>query len=449
MTTIDFVKAEIANCYHETYYNGCEELMNTIVELKSTISEFEQDIAENSPLVFVEFSEGTDCDRDEIVANTKQTFDTCFLEAKADWRNWKGMILERLYTMLESRLDLVSADRAVVTPLLEKYQTLIAQSTNYVEEMTANTRMIQEEYDAKVEELNQARQMLLAENPSKLKLIAELKSQIQEVDRQTEEADEELSKLGKSAMECSCRIEQAEKMCANLVVFEPADLAAVRGQYNIALMTHRWRPSELTLAKQSWVFDDAIQVEFVKYNKGYRLSTAVFTPTDGVGKSVIFGKQSIETKSLLVEIQPERLSAILAQFDKTQSSICSMDDMKMVMQKLAMLWESMKALARDRRKANRYTSSPVEWGDDLFSIKTTFFSKAKATHMECILDFSNQKIITYPFGGVKCSLNLTYGSIKFLLLIRTEEIREAVNEVENGPEYASRCCRLIKSLFDL
>lgn len=88
-------------------------------------------------------------------------------------------------------------------------------------------------------------------------------------------------KAEKKEIECSFKIQNAENTCSQLVVFDPADLAALRSQFSVMSITHGWRPLELNGDQQAWLFDDTIEVKFTNQGDSFDLKSSVHTPADG------------------------------------------------------------------------------------------------------------------------------------------------------------------------
>lgn len=108
--------------------------------------------------------------------------------------------------------------------------------------------------------------------------MAEIRGRIQELKLKTAEVQEATIQAEKKDAEYSAKIANAEKTCAELVVFDPADLAALRGRYSILTTTHAWKPKELSVGKRTWVFDDAIEVSFTNQGDSFLLSSNVYKP---------------------------------------------------------------------------------------------------------------------------------------------------------------------------
>ena len=110
---------------------------------------------------------------------------------------------------------------------------------------------------------------------------ADMKLRIKELQHLTAQAQERINAAEKEEAEMCAKIEHSEKTCADLVVFDPADLATLRGQFSVLIMSHGWRPLALKSVKQSWVYDDVIELEFVNQGDSYELQSKLYNPTDG------------------------------------------------------------------------------------------------------------------------------------------------------------------------
>jgi hypothetical protein len=144
----------------ECYIHGSEELEKTIEQLQSTIQGFKQDMDENPPLLFDEFSQGTALERDETLANLDRSQKYCLLEARADWYPWKQLLFDRMFQNVQSHYEKVEKDYETVAPLLEQFRQVGLAAKSYLEEVTSNIDFIKQEFEAKVQELSQAKQLL-------------------------------------------------------------------------------------------------------------------------------------------------------------------------------------------------------------------------------------------------------------------------------------------------
>jgi hypothetical protein len=110
--------------------------------------------------------------------------------------------------------------------------------------------------------------------------MQEMKDQLARLQALNASTNSEISELEKRKVEYSCRIMQAEKMCSELVVFEPSDLILLRDQYAVSTLTQLWRPTHLSKSKNSWLYDEAIQLSVSTVGNQYQLNYDVFVAPD-------------------------------------------------------------------------------------------------------------------------------------------------------------------------
>jgi hypothetical protein len=155
----------------ECYVHGCDELEKTIEQLQTTINGFRQDMDENPPLLFDEFAQGTILEREEIVSNLNRSKEYCLLEARADWYPWKQMLFDRMFKNLDVHYEKLEQDYQVVAPLLEQFKQVGVAAKGYLDEVVTNIDIVQQEYEAKVEELAQAKVLLTTEKEERRLLL--------------------------------------------------------------------------------------------------------------------------------------------------------------------------------------------------------------------------------------------------------------------------------------
>jgi hypothetical protein len=91
---------------------------------------------------------------------------------------------------------------------------------------------------------------------------------------------------------------------------------------------------------------------------------------------------------------------MIEQFN-VQHKLIPTTEFKSTFEMVSAFSESLRLLSFDIKKAQRFTSSPIEFGESLNSLCTTFFSKRqKKSHLITLdLPVSNG-IIMYPFGKI-------------------------------------------------
>jgi hypothetical protein len=154
------IETQLMQYEEECYIHGSEELEKTIDQLQSTIRGFKQDMDENPPLLFDEFSQGTALERDETLANLQRSQKYCLLEARADWYPWKQLLFDRMFQNVQSHYENVEKDYETVAPLLEQFRQVGISAKSYLDEVTSNIEFIKQEFEAKVQELSQAKELL-------------------------------------------------------------------------------------------------------------------------------------------------------------------------------------------------------------------------------------------------------------------------------------------------
>jgi hypothetical protein len=106
--------------------------------------------------------------------------------------------------------------------------------------------------------------------------IAELRKKISQAKKRGAELDQAVNVAENQVLKMSLVIEQSEETCKDLVVFDPENLALLRQEYSIMVMTHLWRPTKLSVAHQIWVYDGALQIEFKQQKPGlYSMSSTI------------------------------------------------------------------------------------------------------------------------------------------------------------------------------
>jgi hypothetical protein len=249
--------------------------------------------------------------------------------------------------------------------------------------------------------------------------MIEIKTQLEMMEQEKKQVEVQLISVDRTTMEYTLRIEQAEKMCAELVVFDPADVASVRGDYHITTLTHLWRPAELLPSKQSWIFDDTIQVSFTQQGNLYFPSTRLYSPeVEGHYETIVKGKRwNNSNLDILMEVGLQVVEEMLEVFDKHHQYVTDVTLMKQVFYDIASFWESVKTIYGDMKKSESAMSDRVEWkSGSQMGLKCCFFSALERRHVSCFFEMGSVNgVPLYPFGQVKCTLDVGYGNVEYVL----------------------------------
>jgi hypothetical protein len=159
------------------------------------------------------------------------------------------------------------------------------------------------------------------------------------------------------------------------------------------------------------------------------------------------------------------MNNLLKIFDKSRGFIANGSDLKSVLIDMSIMWESIKTLYRDVKKARHFTSSGIEWVNipagqsDLFRIKTKFFNLNNRVHLEAEFSFSTKEgMMYYPNGKWNFDYQLSYGNVRYgfrmsqrkiIHAFCSESLKTSVESIENGPDLVARCCRFIQESLNV
>ena len=114
------------------------------------------------------------------------------------------------------------------------------------------------------------------------------------------------------------------------------------------------------------------------------------------------------------------MNNMLKVFDKSRGFIANSSDLKSALIDMSIMWESIKTLYKDVKKARHFTSSGIEWVDvpaghsDLFRLKTNFFSLVNRVHLEAEFSFSTTEgMMYYPYTKWNFTYQLSYGNVRY------------------------------------
>lgn len=109
------------------------------------------------------------------------------------------------------------------------------------------------------------------------------------------------------------------------------------------------------------------------------------------------------------------------------------------MRDLSAMWESVKTLFRDIRKARHFTSASICWSKDQnFVLTTKFLNISTRCHIQAAFSFSSfNGVLMYPYGKVQAQYQCDFGSV-------SPNFDQKVNSVENGTDYLARMCKIMQ-----
>lgn len=118
---LDYLKAAVTTWPEYSLFEwGCKELIKYIETGKEEIELSKQEIQMEAPLVFVEYSQGTAQEREELVHSMKQLEDACFQQAKSQFLDWKTHFVEAHETPLYANLESLQSDEQVIDEELKR-----------------------------------------------------------------------------------------------------------------------------------------------------------------------------------------------------------------------------------------------------------------------------------------------------------------------------------------
>ncbi|KAJ3271616.1 hypothetical protein HDV01_006486 [Terramyces sp. JEL0728] len=120
----------------------------------------------------------------------------------------------------------------------------------------------------------------MAGKVDRLSKIREMEHEIARLQAENQELEAEIQSMDIEESDLRNQISHSEKVCSELVVFDPADLVSLRSEYSILLMTHSWRPLEISTKTISWIYGDALSVTFTKQDNGFHLASQVYMNPD-------------------------------------------------------------------------------------------------------------------------------------------------------------------------
>eukprot|EP00842_Homolaphlyctis_polyrhiza_P005392 jgi/Hompol1/5854/HPOL_001025-RA len=377
-TDLDYVKAASIHLPElEIYEFGCRELAQYIAEGRESIEAVEAEVEVTAPLIFLEFAEGTLEEREEI--KDKQFLDA--IEAS----------MTELHDSTATRFDELKEQLAALRTRQVGQRDMELAEQRHIEQL--KSKDLQNSID--IDHLTKELEALKVQVAQECAALA--------IDEQTE-------------TELENAIAKAEELSKDLIVFDPEDLPHLRHEYKTVVLTHLWRPVEISLAQQVLVFDDVVQVAFIKQGDTFAISLSVANAVEDARRSNIATQSKVGFATLNI-IGIENVQAMLAQYERLNPVCRNWADMKRVLDDTAYSWENIKTLVREVEQTRcicpqiEILAQPSQgfW----ITTRCTFFSFTRKIRFSIDFGFgkTDDGIFHYPCGAASTRFVSHYGSV--------------------------------------
>ncbi|KAI8902361.1 Spc7 kinetochore protein-domain-containing protein [Globomyces pollinis-pini] len=300
-TLVEVVQNNLDSFYNDCFFKGCQELVTTIGDLEVTIEKFKEEIAETTPLLFEEFAQGTETDKDELMVNLRHSKLFCYQAAKSDWYSWKSELLLRIQGNMDQFHEDLQADSSLLSPILLQSQKLQNESEEYNTFLSSELKKYKTNHEMKLKVISEAKENLTNEAVQRREKFLQLKAQLEEKRKTSLDTKSKLESIKNRCEELKVKIQKSEKTCSELVVFDPSELTSLRSNFSLLLMLHSLRPLELGPVKQTWVYDDMVQITFTKHGETFGTKSQLHFAEDYKKASFLTGKHS-EAQQLCTEL---------------------------------------------------------------------------------------------------------------------------------------------------
>ncbi|KAI8904771.1 Spc7 kinetochore protein-domain-containing protein [Gorgonomyces haynaldii] len=384
-THVDYVKAAVLyNAELEIYEWGCKELTGYIEDSAMELGARKQEISQDPPLLFMEFAEGTQQERDEMTQQLHLTKQFCYENALGQYYQWRAQLLEPHVQVLLDHVSKMEGDEHVLDQFMVRHQSLLSNLKEFEQELEQNIQDTIEKTKTREQVFTAECERLDAEQVQQLQEIQELEQLLKTELEKEEIIKQEIQILEDQQTQLITQIEQSEALCKDLVVFDPEDLAQLRQEYGILTMTHSLRP--VSLAPETWLYDGAVQIASDKISLSLQEKS-----------SLVLGRKT-SCLEMIQDIGIDQVQDILKRIVITDPSLG--------LKQVQLVWENLKQLHRDYKQCNRLCPTVIE--NDL-SIKMMFFNRTKRArwHLKVQLDLSHGFL--YPNGPWTHQIQIEYG----------------------------------------
>ncbi|KAL2913659.1 hypothetical protein HK105_206819 [Polyrhizophydium stewartii] len=396
-SVLDYVKSA---CLYfpelEIYEFGCRELEQYISEGRVGLDEIEAEADANSPLIFFEFEKGTQEERDDIID-------------------------KRVLDEFEKQLSLVISDASV-------YRNDLKAQIENAERDQSNQEASEK---ARIAHLTQ----LEAEQSAE---IDALTKELDELMRQSETESSQRQQIEATMSEIEQAIATFEDASKDLMVFDPEELPHLRHEYKTVVLTHLWRPTELSTSRYVFVFDDVIEVAFLRQGPGFSVNLSLMRRSDDTKLSKIW-LQTNAGFEVLDGVGVNNVQKILASYEGRCGQCTTWPHMKQVLDDVALTWENIKVFWREvdltRQVCPLLEIEPEAMDSHALSIRCVFFSYAARARFGLRIGFSDaaEGMFHYPCSNWSAVFEPHYGAVSEKQVIQELSKVEAHSPAAQGP----------------
>ncbi|KAJ8326537.1 hypothetical protein O5D80_005282 [Batrachochytrium dendrobatidis] len=416
----------------EIYEFACRELTQSINDGNLTLQDIEESATKNPPLIFFEYEHASHEERDDMINSLRLSKSYARLEAKQSWYSWRGQLIDPMQAALGENCKRFSWDKLLMDEYVKQFSILNESATTYrdtlrqktIEMQTAQAKAIEIE-TARVAELTKLQAEQIAELEHLTRELEDLRLQSQEETASIAQANVLIAELVQD-------IAKYEEVSKDLMVFDPEELPHLRHEYKTIVLTHLWRPLEISMARHIFVFDDVVEVAFYKQGNGYSLKLALLKQL----KESKLSKTWLQTQTgfqVVDGIGAQNIQDILDKYEQLHSVFHKWPQMKQVLDDIAYTFENLKVFWREFEQTRHMCplisiEQPAKPGSSL-SVRCPFFAFSSKTRFHLQMGFgdgNNDGLFHYPCGLRSSQFELQYGNIS------SETLLSAIANVDMG-----------------
>ncbi|KAI8928279.1 Spc7 kinetochore protein-domain-containing protein [Entophlyctis helioformis] len=420
---VEYAKAA---CIHfpelEIYEFGCRELTQYVAEGKAGLEEIEAEVINDMPMVFIEYAEGTPEERDEIASNLRISKSFAKLESKQAWYTWRDELIKPLQDALEENRKRLMRDKRFLDEFEKQFVLLNGDGAAYRDELSSKlTTLQQEQQEAEKAETARIAELTLLEEQQRSEMETLIK-ELEDMQRQLDEETAGIQATESSADGLHAAIAQYEELSKDLMVFDPEDLPHLRHEYKTAVLTHLWRPTEISAARQVFVYDDVVQVAFYKQGEAVSVKLSTVQRLEESRVSKILVQTNAHGFDVLDGVGTQNVQDVLNAYERRHPVCTGWREMKRVLDDVAYTWENFKGFWRDMVHTRRVCPHVKVVSDPGLGLdgaavllECVFFSFAAKTRFKAYIGFGlgddegDDGMFHYPCGSWSARVDVQYG----------------------------------------
>ncbi|KAJ3174022.1 hypothetical protein HDU87_007237 [Geranomyces variabilis] len=212
---------------------GCRELQQAIDGMRDEVARAEAEAEANPPPIFFDVCEGTVQEHAELSRQLKETRTYARTAAKEEWRAWRTGLMSSVEEYFGSiALEPLREDEQRLRDFAVRVDSMHAAAVDAVAATRKEITQVKQRLSDEDRRLAERREALQRKREEQATMVAELQRECERIQELTAQEERKEKALEDEKVQLRMRIADAESLCKNLMVFDPEEMASLRGGFS-------------------------------------------------------------------------------------------------------------------------------------------------------------------------------------------------------------------------